>query len=129
MNFIRLVEEIPNESSAVLFLQNHGILHQNRICQNGHDMKLTMGNQPRWRCHKADCNKEFGIRVNTWFAGSKIPFRSAIFFIYWWAKEKTSVEFCHEELNMSQHTTVDWNNYMREVSSLIRKCFLHFRDI
>ena len=32
-----------------------------------------------------------------------------------WTKELTSVEWCRRELDVANSTTVDWNNYLREV--------------
>lgn len=115
MNFIRLLTEIKDEISAITFLQNRGILHRQKICSNGHDMKLSIGSQPRWRCRKRQCREEVGIRVGTWYFNSKMPFQKSIFFIYWWSKELSSLKFCKSELNINPSTTVDWNNYMREV--------------
>lgn len=115
MNFLRLIDEVKDESSAVMFLQNRGILHSHRLCNKGHDMTISINKNPRWRCRKRECEQDTGIRVGTWYAASKISFRMSIFFMYWWSKEKTSIEFCRDELDMSDETTVDWNNYMREV--------------
>uniref|UniRef100_A0A915KPI7 Uncharacterized protein n=1 Tax=Romanomermis culicivorax TaxID=13658 RepID=A0A915KPI7_ROMCU len=62
MNFIRLIQNIKDDKSAVNFLQLRGILHQNRLCANGHDMTLSVSEQLRWRCRLRQCNQEKGIR-------------------------------------------------------------------
>ncbi|CAM1308498.1 Uncharacterised protein r2_g1846 [Pycnogonum litorale] len=56
-----------------------------------------------------------GVRMNNWFACSRLPYEDIILFIYSWAYEMTSIKYCERELGMSKNTTVDWSNYMREV--------------
>ena len=55
------------------------------------------------------------MRVGNWFEGSRIRFVAAVRFIYCWTREFTSISFCKNELGISDKTTIDWNNYMREV--------------
>jgi transposase-like protein len=110
-----LYARIPNEGSAFAFLQDRGIMQKRRICANGHAMKASLGNPPRWRCNTAGCRKEVGLRVGTWFANSNIKFTEAIPFIYFWAYEKSSIKFCEDTLTMSAHTVIDYSNFLREV--------------
>ena len=51
----------------------------------------------------------------TWFANSRITLCTALRFIYAWAQEKNSVDFCEKTLGLSGEATVNWNLYMREV--------------
>nr|CAD2172478.1 unnamed protein product [Meloidogyne enterolobii] len=46
MNFKKLPK---SEEAAILFLQSKNILPTNKICVNGHEMKLSIGNQNRLR--------------------------------------------------------------------------------
>uniref|UniRef100_A0A1I8C0G9 GLOBIN domain-containing protein n=1 Tax=Meloidogyne hapla TaxID=6305 RepID=A0A1I8C0G9_MELHA len=41
------------EEAAIQFLQSKNILPTNKICANGHEMKLSIGNQVRWQCGKS----------------------------------------------------------------------------
>lgn len=85
------------------------------MCANGHGMKLYTAGKDRWVCPKKNCRQSAHLRQGTFFANSRLDFRTAICFIYLWSKEYTSVKFCKEELGMSHCTCVDWNSYMREV--------------
>ena len=76
-------------------------------------MKLSIGKQVRWRCAKSTCRSEIQLRVGTWLEGSRIPYVTIVRFIYAWAYEYTSGDFCERELQLDPHTTVDWNNYLR----------------
>ncbi|CEF70351.1 Transposase, ISXO2-like domain-containing protein [Strongyloides ratti] len=93
----------------------HGILPKRRICPNGHQMKLYMGQRNQWNCNKRPCLKKIGLKHGTWFTDLKLDFVIAVRFIYCWSKELVSIKFCEEELGMSHDTTVKWCNYMREV--------------
>ena len=41
------------EEAAINFLQSKSILPTNKIYENGHEMKLSIGKQVRWRCLSA----------------------------------------------------------------------------
>uniref|UniRef100_A0AAF5I4H8 ISXO2-like transposase domain-containing protein n=1 Tax=Strongyloides stercoralis TaxID=6248 RepID=A0AAF5I4H8_STRER len=101
----------------------HELLEENKkfVCQDGHEMKLQVGKQNRWRCYVKESRKEIGIRIGTWFEGTKIPFKTAIFFIYCWSYEMVSVDFCKRELEMNHNTVVDWGSYFREVCLFMEK--------
>ena len=101
------------EESAIQFLQSRSILPKNKICENGHEMSLSIGKQVRWRCRKLTCRSEINMRVGNWLEGSRIPYVTIVRFIYAWAFEYTSGEFCERELHLNPETTVDWNNYLR----------------
>ncbi|CEF60069.2 Transposase, ISXO2-like domain-containing protein [Strongyloides ratti] len=115
MNFLSLSEKLADEKAAVKFFQSHGIISEEKECSKKHQMKLQFGKQIRWRCYIKECREECGIRIGTWFQDTRLSFRTAAFFIYNWGEERTSVDFCKKELQMGYCTTVDWNNYLREV--------------
>ncbi|KAF8767664.1 hypothetical protein HNY73_020586 [Argiope bruennichi] len=50
------------------------------------------------------------LRKDNWFEGSRIPFCSALRFIYCWCEELTSTKFCEKQLDLSDKTVIDWNN-------------------
>ncbi|KAL7076876.1 hypothetical protein ACQ4LE_003891 [Meloidogyne hapla] len=101
------------EEAAIEFLQAKNILPTNKICTNCHEMKLSIGKQVRWRCCKSTCRSEINIRSGNWLEGSRIPIVTIVRFIYAWAFEMTSGEFCEREMKICPNTTVDWNNYLR----------------
>jgi len=69
----------------------------------------------RWRCHLRSCRAENGLKTNNWIQSAKVKLPTIVHFIYGWAHELTSVEFCKREFGTSKSTVVDWNNFMREV--------------
>lgn len=112
MNFNDLFNEVFNEDSGIRFLQKKNIVKIIEICENGHIMSIKGS---RWRCQKRSCRKEKGLRVGNWLTNSRLPIHTVIHFIYYWAREMTSVTFCKRELKMGQNAVVDWSNYLREV--------------
>lgn len=119
MNFLQLAENLPDKESCVRFLQQKGILHNPRRCPNLHNMTLSLADrQDRWRCNQRCCRFDSTVRSDTWLAGSKLPYKTIIFFCYCWAHEMTSIAFCERELLMDDNTVVDWNNYLREVCAM-----------
>ena len=116
MNFLRLRNLVSDKETAVTFLQQHGILHNIRLCDNGHVMNLNLsGHHDRWRCKSRECRQDIGLRNGTWLENSRLDFTTAVYFIYWWSQENTSIRFCERELEMNHNTVVDWSNYLREV--------------
>ncbi|KFD63846.1 hypothetical protein M514_23994, partial [Trichuris suis] len=116
-----LCTRLSDEDTAIRFLQEKGILHQQRLCTRGHAMKLTVernGKAPRWRrCRKAECKTEVSLRTGTWFEGLKLDFRTAVLFIYSWSNDYCSTKFCSKELGLSTNCSVSWKRLLREVAA------------
>ena len=107
-NFISLYKLTSNESDAAKFLQQCGIIHRERFCECGSVMKGIMktshGSQiPGWRCTTRACDKYKGVRPNTWLDPSKTPLDTVVHFIYWWAREQTSIIFCERVRHEPQY--------------------------
>ena len=99
MNFIRLCTIVRDKRTAIEFLQQRQILHSRRLCDNGHHMELYLGDkEDRWRCNTRNCRQQKQLKAGTWLAGSHLKYEIIIYFIYWWSKEKTTMEFCRHEL-------------------------------
>lgn len=103
------------ESEAIAFLQQKGILPEFRLCANGHNMKLSLGGRPQWWCRKKECKTTVRLRSGNWLENSRLPFLTALRFIFCWCEELTSIKWCAKHLGMSKSTAVDYNNYMREI--------------
>ena len=103
------------EEEAVAFLQLHGILPVQRICPNGHNAKLYFVNRIHWKCNVNTCRKKVSLRKDTWFINTRLPFVTAVQFLYSWAFELTSIKWCKRELGLNKNTVTDWNSYMRDV--------------
>lgn len=116
MNLLQLSAIIPDKEACVAFLQNRGVIHQVRLCDNGHNMKLFLTDkEDRWRCNLASCRSQKSLRSGTWLQGSKLPYRTIILFTYCWAFELSSIKFCERELEMHHTTVIDYNSYLREI--------------
>lgn len=116
MNLLQLSNRIPDKESSFRFLQQHNIVHNARICDNGHAMNLSLSDrQDRWRCRLRGCRQDIPARSGTWLENSRLPYRDVVLFIYCWSFEMTSIAFSARELQLSSGTVVTWNNYLREV--------------
>ena len=114
MNLLTL--SVNDKAFGVQFLQQRGIIHNPRICANGHPMTLQLRDKgDRWRCHSRDCRTEVALRKDTWLEGSKLAYRDIVLFIYCWSREYTKIIFVKEELGIGKDATIDFNNYLREV--------------
>ncbi|XP_065571028.1 uncharacterized protein LOC136033938 isoform X2 [Artemia franciscana] len=95
------------EEEAIRFFQDKGLLPKTKQCLNGHNMTLySFDKKPRWRCTSWACQKQVGLRVNTWFAHTKIPFVTAV------RKYKMSEEENHKptaEAVQSRHEVIKDN--------------------
>lgn len=72
----------------------------------------------RWRCSETNChgNNDILLRANSWLDISKLPYLKMFLFLYSWSFESTSVAICERgELDINHNTTVDRNNYLREL--------------
>ena len=116
MNLLTISGVVHDKDSSVQFLQQRGILHNPRICVNGHQMRLKLRDKgDRWRCRSRACRTEVPLRKDTWLEGSRLSYRDLILFIYCWSREMTSIKFVEHELEICHEATVDFNNYLREV--------------
>jgi hypothetical protein len=113
MLLLDLMDNIRDEESAFAFLQSHGVVHNPRVCANGHEMTASFGKNSR--CKKRECRTNKGLRAGTSFHCSNLKFRVAITFFYLWAYEKTDIKFCHISLGIGAHTVVDWSKLMRDI--------------
>ena len=106
------------EEDALKFFQDRGILPKKRQCAQGHDMTLQIGNQVRWRCKKRECRSEVAMRVGNWMEGIRLPYLTLLRFIYAWAWQYTSINWCERELQISYNAIVSMNAIMRETCAL-----------
>ena len=116
MNLLTLSALVHDKQSSFLFLQQHGILHNPRVCANNHPMHLSLtGRRDRWRCSQRQCREDVPVRQGTWFEGWNLSNPQIILFVYCWSKELTSIKFCENELEIKKQSVIDFSNYLREV--------------
>ena len=69
--------------------------------------------QSYWRCVK--CDSKAGIRRDSWFAHSQVLLVTYVQFLHAWAHQRTSIQYCKEELGISRCTTIHLNQAVRDV--------------
>ncbi|KFD59935.1 hypothetical protein M514_27885, partial [Trichuris suis] len=109
-----------DEGSAIRFLQQKGILHQERLCAKGHPMTLSRESRshpPRWRCHKAECRTDVRLRRGTMFVGSNTDFRKITMFKSLWSNDFETSKFCSKELELDKKCAVAWRKRLRDVAA------------
>ena len=75
MNFLTQSSQIPDKQASVLFLQQRGVLHNPKICANGHQMTLQLSdNGDHWRCRSRQCRTESGLRIGRWLEHARLPY-------------------------------------------------------
>ena len=75
MNLFKLSEMINNKQSREQFMQQNGIIHNNRYCSQSHTMVLSLrcfwylldnksitDRQDRWRCRQGSCHEDIPVR-------------------------------------------------------------------
>ena len=114
MNFLTLSTRVHDKETAIRFFQSYGVIHQQRLCYNGHQMTLSTVSD-RWRCNVRQCRQEIGLRKGTWLERSRMESRTVILFIYCWSQNLATIKFCTEELSIGHTIAVDWKNLLREI--------------
>ena len=56
---------------------------------------------------------EMSIRKDSWFAKSNLSLEEIVKLTYWWCRGLKQDEIRHE-VNVSEHTAVDWDSFCRE---------------
>lgn len=88
----------------MVFLKNHGIFHESKVCHRGHTMTLYYSQKrpPRYRCGL--CRKESSALVGTFFEGARLPLDKLITYIYFWASDVAQAR-AREMSGISSHVT------------------------
>ena len=69
-----------------------------------------------WRCKICKCKKS--IRTNSFFEQTNLPLGRCLELIYWWCLDINQRTMQMEVEVSSDHITVDWCNYMRQVCEM-----------
>ena len=113
-----LLDLCNNHSELRLYLWKSGLLGD----FSGSCMSCGVGNVHLvkcvdnyfWRCGARKCKKKFSIRKNSFFEGSHLSFKTILCLIYCWIYE-LPFKFVRVNLEISDHTIVDWYNFCRDV--------------
>ena len=125
MNLLTLSSRVRHKESAIRFLQTHGIIYNQRLCCNGHEIHLSTSSD-WWRCSYRQSRQKIGLRKGSWQEKIKLELRTVVLFVYCWSKPSTSIQFCHEELSISSHTVEYWNNFLSESLCMALVAYTHW---
>ncbi len=89
----------------MFFAKHNGVIHQQWLCSNGHQITLSTVSDRR-RCYALEDQQEIGFWKWTWLERSRLKYMVVVLFIYCWSKNLITIKFCHT-------TAVDW----KEISS------------
>ncbi|KFD46003.1 hypothetical protein M514_13120 [Trichuris suis] len=108
-----------DESGAITFLSEQGVLHEERVCSCGHAMTLRGGRTGRpetWRCVNSSCRKELSVRTGTRVEGQKMEFSKMVAFLRAWALRNTKTSYLMEHIGINRKVALQWNSKMRSLA-------------
>ena len=92
VKFLHLAAICDTKENAVLFLQQHRIIHAQWQCTNGHNIILSFGSDwICWRCRFCRYGQDKGMHVGTWLEELRLDVFKVVLFIYCWSCELTSL--------------------------------------
>ncbi|XP_070562178.1 uncharacterized protein [Ptychodera flava] len=117
--------------TCLLWCVDRGLLCWERICTKCRDKQtwtkdITASKQDGFvfRCGRP-CRSKNGLRKGTWFEGSKLSIKDILSIIYWWCFNLPQT-YVQVQLNITEHSTVDWYSYCREVCAMtLERCSEH----
>lgn len=119
----RLKEEILcNKDRLIGWLVDEKLIANSRKCGHCNEMmKLVIANDRsdgfEWECRGQINGKrhrvEMSIRKDSWFEKSNLTLVEIVKLKYWWCRGVSQEEIRHE-VNMSEHTAVDWDSFCRK---------------
>ena len=128
MSYDKLLKEVLDKRTTIIWLQEHGLLSKGRVCECGYEMKLLLDSGAKacqdgfiWICRRRmGPNKQIhqkcqSIRKGSWFANANLNMEEILRLMYWWSR-KLPQDMVHWEIpGLGRHTSVDWYNFGREV--------------
>lgn len=112
--------------ATMRWLAKYGLIANERMCDciAGAGDGTRMGLQRRegqryidghaWDCKY--CRSQVNIRKGSFFEGSHLELQQLITLIYYWARDESKSVVMHE-CKVSDHTAVDWLNFVRDICS------------
>ena len=130
LSLIDILPLIDEDEDCVQFCYAHNVLQVNRSnCPRcNRPLKLYGDNSrpdgQRFRCSnrrrgRQGCSYSVSSRKGSWFDSIKLTLQQAILIPYFWTYKYNQLQLRHELHIGSQHTSVDWYNFVREVCAQI----------
>lgn len=116
-NMASLIPAIPDADACLQWLAKRRLLRNTFLCDNcGNLCTIHMHARSidgrRWSCRR--CNVRKSIRDGSFFAGSHLTLKQIIIMMYCWSYDMPQDVMKHEAEVTTNHTVVDWCNFMRE---------------
>uniref|UniRef100_A0A5S6R3E9 Uncharacterized protein n=1 Tax=Trichuris muris TaxID=70415 RepID=A0A5S6R3E9_TRIMR len=97
-----------DEQSAIVFLQERGILHREKTCPWFYRPRLA-DLPDGGAINRAERSSPFAQEL-----GSRIPMCILLRFMYYWSREWSNMRDVEEQLGLNHSSVVAWNLAMRE---------------
>ena len=108
----------------IAFLQNHGVILNQRQCPHCENECRIDWNRKLFRCDKSvvtsgrrrkRCNYKVSLFKGTWFERSHIDIETNVKFLVLFVHDAFSFKLVRSELRLSDPTITDWCSFSREV--------------
>ncbi len=115
-------EMLCNKDRLIGWLMDEKLIAKSRKCGHCNEMmKLVIANDRsdgfKWECRRQINGKrhrvEISIRKDSWFEKSNLTLEEIVKLTYWWCRGVSQEDIRHE-VNVSEHTAVDWDSFCRE---------------
>ena len=115
-------EMLCNKDRLIGWLMDEKLIAKSRKCGHCNEMmKLVIANDRsdgfKWECRRQINRKrhrvEISIRKDSWFEKSNLTLEEIVKLTYWWCRGVSQEDIRHE-VNVSEHTAVDWDSFCRE---------------
>ena len=115
---VGLNHRISSELTARLyFVLQIGLLHRPGRCtwcrRPQRELPRDGNDGIAWRCGRP-CGRPPPIRHGTSFSASHLSLATVVELVYLWVHDNASCDTLHHELEMSNHTLVDWKSFCRD---------------
>ena len=114
-----------NREATIAWCRQYGLLATAMTCpdcgaQCRQQMRDRATDKVTWRCSDRDCLKVVSIRKGSFFEGSRLELWKILGLSYVWASSVGSARGMSQlnimrELEVSEHTVVDWKQFFRDV--------------
>ena len=106
---------IFNENKCVEYLRSKNIFYELHECSKCKKPLKYFSNGHRFRCTSNNCNQtEIPLRMNTFFANSKLPIYKILYIGYCWLKGDSSSSI-QKATKHSTETIAKYLNYYRQL--------------
>jgi hypothetical protein len=120
MKLLQFMEIYGAQASIVSKLREDGLLRTSKRCdicaEMMHDqVSATTKDGIVFFCSKRSCRKSKTVRIDSFFAGSKLSLCECLLFLHLWSKgycEKLIID----DFNFSNKTVVDWARFCRDLA-------------